>query len=237
MRFLTVIFFFCLPTLLTAAQYRAVLEPVRQTVLSAEIESVVMKIHKRMGEEFKVGEDLVTLKSSVFEANVQKGEALVAKAKSDLEAKEALFRDRTATLSELREAEAAFAIAKAELILAKDGLEACFIRAPYDGKVVQIFVKAYERVQDGQEMIEILDDSSLIAKLLLPQGLFGSTSVGNQIELVIKENGKAYNATIVRKGAVIDPVSSLFKVDAEIENSDRSLHTGMEALFIIPDSE
>lgn len=215
---------------LHAEQFRAVLEPHRQTNLASEVETTVSKIEKRMGESFDKGEILLTLDDTVFSANFDKAKALFKKAEADFEAKRRLFQDKVASRSEFREAEANLSVAQANLVFAKKSYDACFIDGPYSGKVVHVYIKEFERVQPGQNLIEILDDSILIAKLLLPEKYLFTTNVGDELKLTIQETGTQHNATIVRVGAIIDPVSSLFRVDAEIDNFDGQLRAGMEGM-------
>jgi len=236
-RIVSILFLFTsLISSLSAAQYRAVLEPISRTMLSAEVESTVTAINKRMGESFEKDDVLITLKDTIFVANYTKAKALAVKAKADYEAKEQLYRDKVVTHFEFREAQASLAMAEADLILAREGYEAAFIKAPYNGKVVDIYVREFERVQAGVNVIEILDDNILIAKLLLPEELIQQIQVGTEIELVIEETGSKHQAKIVRVGAVIDPVSSLFKVEAEIDNLSHQLRAGMEGMFVIPEA-
>lgn len=215
-------------------QFRAVLEPQNQALLSSEVASTVTSIEKRMGETFQKGNLLMQLDDTIFKANVTRNQAAAEKAKADAYSLQQLYKDKAVSLSEVRQAEAELARAQAELVIAQKALEGCTITAPYDGKVIQLYVKEYERVEPGQRLVEILDDRILIAKLILPESLLPQLNIGDSIRMRIDETGEMVEAKVVRIGAVLDPVSSLFKVDAEIVNADGKLRAGMEGRFRPP---
>lgn len=231
------VLFFIAALMTSAACYaetiRAVIEPKERTLMTSEINSTVKAINRKMGESFVEGDVLVALNDVVYLASLMKARATVSKAEADFEAAKQLWADRVISHSDYREAEANDATARAELALALKAYNACFIKAPYDGKVVNVFVKLYEIVEPTQQIIEILNDSILIAKLLVPESYLAEVQIGDEIKLKIMETGDNVTAKIVRIGAVLDPISSLFKVEAEIDNSDNRLRAGMEGMLMI----
>lgn len=216
-----------------AEEVRAVLEPKEQTLITSEVNSTVKAINRRMGQNFKQDEELLLLDDVVFKANLLKAQAQLTKAKTDFESARRLFNDKTISHSDYREAEAALAVAQADLALAEKAYNACFIKAPYTGKVIDVYVKQYERVQPGQNLIAILDDSTLIARVLIPDKYSDTIKIGDAVSVRVQETGTVEEAKIVRIGAIIDPVSSLMKVEAEIPNDSGKLRPGMEGMLII----
>jgi len=211
---------------------RVVLEPKEQTLVTSEVSSTIKAIERRMGESFVEGDQLILLNDVVFLANLMKAKAQQIKAQTDFDSATQLYKDRVISHSEFRETEANLAVAKADLALAEKAYDGCFVIAPYPGKVIDVFVKQYERVQPGQNLISILDDSTLTARVLIPEAYLGKLSIGDVVKVQIQETGSLENATIVRMGAVLDPVSSLMKVEAEIENKDGHLRAGMEGMLV-----
>lgn len=237
MRALLFILFFGLASSCFGQNVRAVLEPKEQTLLTSEVSSTITAIEKRMGESFTEGDTLILLNNVVFLANLMKAEAQLTKAQTDFESAKRLYDDKVISHSEFREAEAALAVSKADLALAQKAYNGCFILAPYDGKVIDVYVKQYERVESGQELIAILDDSVLIARVLIPEAYLGKLSIGDNVKVKVQETGTVEEATIVRMGAVLDPVSSLMKVEAEIDNSEGKLRPGMEGMLLLSGNE
>lgn len=211
-------------------EHEVIIDPKHKTLLSAEIQSPVSAIHKKMGDSFKKGDILIQLNDIVYQSNIKKARAVTERAKVELEAKKQLFNENVASLFELKEAEANVAIAEAELAIAQRDLESTQIIAPYDGKVVFIAVEEYELPQPGTNLIEIVYDKVLIAKLLIPTSMLNDVKVGKTFRIEVPEAKKTLNAKISRVSSVIDPSSSTFLIEAEIPNEDESLLAGMKGI-------
>lgn len=207
--------------------YQVFLDPLYRTRLYAEINVPIIKIYKRMGDSFDQDDVLLVFDNRVFEGAHLKAEAALVKAQTELEGKSKLYQDDITSLFELKEAEANVATAKADLLAAKKNLDASIIKAPYKGKVVTLYIEEHELPQQGKELIEIVDDEKLIAKLLLPSRLLPKLKKGQKLTIHIKETGEDATAEITRISPVIDPTSSTIKIEAEIDNSEGNLHAGM----------
>jgi membrane fusion protein (multidrug efflux system) len=212
---------------ISSSNIRIILDPKRVTVISSLITAPVRAINKRMGESFEKDFILIELDDEIFLARFKETQAHQQKAALKLSAMEQLFKDDSASLFELKEAEALLAEAEATLSIAKKDLDACKINAPYSGKVVAIAYEEYELAHKDKPLIEIIDDSTLVAKLLISSEYLDQLKIGNVLEVSIEETKSKEKAVIQRIGAVIDSTSSTIKVEAEIDNSDKHLKAGM----------
>lgn len=206
---------------------RVIIDPELKTQLSAQVMTPVEKINKRMGDSFVKGEVLIHLDDDIFQGNLLKAKAALEKAETELAAKQHLYKDNNTSLFDLKEAEAAAATAKAELIVAQKNLQSSTIIAPYDGKVVDLGIEEHELPQQGKNLIELVEDKTLLAKMLVPSSHYKDLKIGKEITIDIKETGQKIKAKISRIGAVIDPSSSTIRVEAAIDNSDGKLRAGM----------
>lgn len=216
-----------LPNSESAYSFNVVLDPKFRIILTSEVNTPVVKIFRRMGDSFKKGDALIDLDKTVYESSFLKAQSALEKATMELHAKERLYDDAALSLFELSEAEAAQKAAEAEFIIAKKGLQNTSIKAPINGKVVKVGVEEYEFVQVGKELIEIIDDSSLYARFLIPSSLLSNIRIGQIFEIEVKETGKTIKGMIDRIAPAIDPSSSTIKVEAEVYNPDGSLKAGM----------
>lgn len=207
--------------------FQVTIDPRHRTQLAAEIPSPVLKINKKMGDAFKKGEVLIKLEDTIYLANLNKAKSALEKAKTELDAKKQLFRDNVASLFELKDAESGVATAEADLALAQKNMEATTIEAPYDGKVVSLDIEEFELPQVGKNLIEIVDDKVLIAKILVPSTLLPKIRVGSDFKINVKEVGRAIDAQISRIGAVIDPSSGTLRIESDIDNTKENLVAGM----------
>lgn len=210
-------------------RYHAILSPRHETTLSAEVASTIISISKKMGETFDEGEILIKLDDTIFRGRKEEAESRALSAQTEVDAKKQLFQDGATTLLDLKEAEAKLAAARADLIIADKHLQACSIVAPYAGKVVDVKFEEHELVQPADKLIEIVDDQVLMAKFLIPSVHLAHIAIGDTIKLTIKETGATVDAIVKRISAVIDPASATAKIEAEVDNGDFALKSGMTA--------
>jgi multidrug resistance efflux pump len=128
---------------------------------------------------------------------------------------------------ELIDAERGVALARGQRDLAIDEWQACAIRAPYAGRTARVLINEHEFVQRGTPLIEVVDDTVLLARFLLPSALFRSVGVGRKLELHINETATTVEATVSHVAAVLDAASVTVEVYAEVDNAGGKLRAGM----------
>lgn len=216
--------------------YRVIIDPKYSTKLSAEVATPVKKIYKRFGESFSKGDVLIQLDDRVYQSNLKKAQAVLSRARTEYDGKKQLFHDNVASLFELKEAEANVAIAEADLAKAEKDLDSTTIKAPYDGKVVDLKIEEYELPKVGDDLIDVLYDKVLLAKVLIPSTLLPKIHPGDPFRIRVNETDKTITAKIQRIGAVIDPSSSTIQIEGEINNEDEKLKPGMTGSVIFDES-
>jgi multidrug resistance efflux pump len=160
--------------------------------------------------------------------NQQTSQLDLENARRDVTAAEAECELAGATSAkELTRAQRELAIAQGNCELARGELEACAVRAPYAGRVARVIVQAYELVQRGTPVMEVVDDGLLLAKFLLPSALFRSVQIGQEVSLTVSETGQIVIARVSHIAAVLDPASVTFEVYAELDNPVGDLRAGM----------
>lgn len=207
--------------------YNVVLEPLHHTIISAEVNTPVLQINKRMGDSFEANEILMELDSRVFVSNYLKGLSAVRKFQTELKAAQELYKDDALSLFELDEAYANLAGAEADLQLAKKLLGSTKVKVPYKGKVVKISIQEYELAQQGKELIELVNSDLLYARFLVSSTLLSCLQPGATVHIFINEVNDWIESKISRIAPVIDPSSSTIKVEAEIDNREGKLWAGM----------
>jgi RND family efflux transporter MFP subunit len=213
--------------LIGSETFQAVLDPHHKTKLYTEVDQPVKKINKKMGQTFQKGEVLIEIDDVVAKSDYFKALSKIKQSLAELEAVSELHKSNLASSFELRKAESELASAKADLSLAKHRLESTKIVAPYDGIVDTVQIEAHEMTQRSKELINILDDNTLIAKLLIPSSLLKNVKVGTPLYIKVDETGKIVEAKLTRIGGMIDPSSSTIRVEAEIDNENHALKAGM----------
>lgn len=218
--------------------FPAVLEPLYQTHLYAENQSSIYyevytyatEITKKLGDSFKKGDILVKFENRVSLANVVKARSDLAKARVDLHVKKNLFAEHLISELEEKQAEADVANAEFQLILAEKNFAASEVRAPFDGKVADVFIRLYELPERGRPIMDIVNDSIITAKFLVPSYLMTSKKIGDPVFLLIQDTREVIKSRITRMSPVINAASGTVKVEAEINNRSGHLKGGMSSL-------
>ena len=148
-----------------------------------------------------------------------------------LEAEQAEHEQQIARL-ELNEKENELAAARGEVARRR-------IVAPFDGVIVQVYVRKGEWVKPGQQALRIVNVDRLKAEGFIPAAQAADNLVGKQVKLTMEPNGDqtAVAGTIVFVSPEVDPITSQVRVWADIDNGDGKLRAGQSAKMVIEVSE
>ena len=206
---------------------RAMLEPVKEAVISSELSASISGIAVNNGDRFRKGHALINLNCAIYKAGLKEARAEVGAAKVQLANKQDLLKLRSVGSMEVELAQFHLERMEARADSAKVMTERCVVRAPFNGRVVEVSVNNHESVESGTQLIWLLDDSSLEVNLVLPSSWLGWLKTGHEFLLTVDENGREYKGTIARIGSRVDAVSQSIRVTGVLENSHSELIAGM----------
>jgi RND family efflux transporter MFP subunit len=205
----------------------AVMYPLKSATLSAEVLGIVRKVGFEMGDAFKAGDILVHLDTDRHLAAKQKAEAVLQSARAAYNTYRELYRQKSVSDVELAKAKAELDIAKANLAIAKRELSSCSIRAPYSGRVVKLLIKENELVQQGQPLVEIVDDSEMRAKFMVPSVFYPDIEIGQILSVHISGIREPFECRLTHVSPVLESNTSTFQVFGAIDNPHGLLRGGM----------
>lgn len=215
---------------------RVQLIPVQKTVLSSRLAGSISAIHVREGERFNKGAILFQIDCAVQISGLDKAKAVHGKMKTLHETVKKLMKLNTRSALEVAVAEAEASEAAAHVALMQTMVDRCSVYAPFAGIGGQRFVDEYQYVSEGQMLMEIINDRSLELEFIVPSNWVTWLVPGHIFSTTIDENNRQYEASIVRIGGKIDPVSRSIKVYGTIKGEHPELMPGMSgvALFTSP---
>lgn len=208
-------------------EIRVQLVPKVESLLASQIAGRIIDIPFEEGESFKEGETLIQFDCKIYEAQLRKAVADRNAALTRYNANQELAKLNSGSKVELKISKAESDKAAAEIEIVKTQLSYCSVDAPYDGKVVSVLVSPYESVKDGQELVQIIDDSELELEVIVPSKWISRLSKGKTFKVFIDENAKSYTAKIDKVGARVDPVSQSINVVGTIVGNPSGLKAGM----------
>jgi macrolide-specific efflux system membrane fusion protein len=143
--------------------------------------------------------------------------------KNRLEAEEAEHEQTIAGL-EMRAQENELNAAKAQIARRK-------IVAPFDGTIVQVYVRKGEWAEPGQKALRIVNAGRLKAEGFIRAEDATTIAPGKAIELTVTFNDKpqAFSGKIAFVSPEVDPITGQVRVWAEVENRDGKLRPGQAA--------
>jgi len=215
---------------------RALLTPEVESTLSSQIAGRIEKINVRNGERFKQGEPLIEFDCTIQKAQLQKARSELLASRKTHEANLKLQEFKSIGDLDVAISAAEVEKARAEYALVKAQVEMCIIAAPFDGRVVKRIAKPYETVNQGEALIEILDDSELKVELYVPSKWLLWLKDDTEFTVHIDETGKTYAAHMTTLGARVDAVSQSIAITATIIGKHPELLAGMsgDARFQVP---
>lgn len=219
----------------SALRYRVILDPIHRTKYFPQVQVIapVVQLNVRAGDAFKKGDLILQLDPAKYLAFLSKTLCSLEKAKEEFRSKERLYLDGNASYFDYIEAQSNLATAEAEVVFAQKNLEAIEIVAPYDGKVASLSIYKYELPLENKEMLEIINDSMLTGKILLPSKLVQNIKIGQPVQIVIDETQESIETSISNIAAAIEPSSSTIKVEVQVDNTKGNLKAGMSGYAIL----
>ena len=175
----------------------AVVQPVKQATLSAQVSGRLLSLLVKAGDRVKAGQLLATINDSETQAGVQGSQAQVAQAQAQLHNAQANF-DRTRDLlrqgfisaAAMDTAEAQLRSARAALDQAAAGARQSHVsqgftrvNAPFDGRVLQTEAEVGDLAQPGKSLLTLYAPLPLRVVVQVPVSRSGSLTAGSQIEV------------------------------------------------------
>ena len=213
---------------LGAYEARALIEPRAEAILSSEIGGRILELPVDAGERFAKGDVLVAFDCSFHQAELRAARAELTRAQRTLDNKEQLARLNSIGQLEVALAQADVAKAQAQVQTRQLYVNRCRLTAPYDGRVVERPVNAYETVGKDQELLSVIAEGGLKVRLIVPSRWLAWLEPGQRFELTIDETGGSHAAEVTTIGARIDPVSQTLPLEGKL------LDTETEAPRLLP---
>jgi macrolide-specific efflux system membrane fusion protein len=147
--------------------------------------------------------------------------------KNQLEAEQA-EHERQVAILEMKAQENELSAARAQVARRQ-------VLAPFDGVVVQIYVRRGEWVEPGQKALRVVNVDRLKAEGFVPAAGAVAELSGKEVSLEVEglSEQRAPAGTIVFVSPEVDPITGQVRVWAEIDNREGKLRPGQPARMVI----
>jgi membrane fusion protein, multidrug efflux system len=206
---------------------RGLIKPVEKAVISSEIAAKINDIPFKSGDRFKKGDLLVDFDCSFYRADLASAEATYQSKQNIFKNNKELLALNAMSEIDVSISESEMQVARADRTMRAIRVGQCKIKAPYNGRIIEVAVNEHETVPADKEILSILNDSELEIELIVPSNWLTWISIGETFTFLIDETGKALNAKVIKTGAVVDPVSQTIKLTGKFEEELSGVLSGM----------
>ena len=210
-----------------AGRIRTQVISLHDVTISSEVQGKIARLPLNEGDAFQRGQLLVGFDCDLYAAQLSKVEATADAAAKVFAVNQKLSALHSVGELDVEEAKAKAKEADAEAVYMRETVDRCQVTAPFSGRVAKRLVAQYEYVAAGKPLLQIVDTEDLELKLIVPSAWLSWLRTGTALRVHIEDLKADYNASIVRLGARVDPVSQTLEVSARIKGSHPELLPGM----------
>ena len=206
--------------------------------VTTRVSGVVDSIQADRGAVVKKGQPLATLDQREFELDRRAAEETLTLSHLDYQRYQELFKQRLASQSELEQRKSKYELARVEFEKAKLVIDRSVVRAPFDGVVVDRFVRVGQKVllEESTPLFKVMALDPLLARAYLPEPALANVRTGMDVEVsaseldAVKTSGK-----VTFLSPVVDPASGTVQAIVRVAHDPRrTLRPGMSVQIAFP---
>lgn len=219
------------------------LQPLRQTLLTAEVEGAIASISVRAGDKVSQGQVLAQMNPEDLNSRIAESRANLAAARAQLDlAERTQLRNEElqaknfisansldSSRSGLESAREALRAREAQLALTLQALPKATVRSPLKGVVAERAIEVGQHVGVNARLFSVVDLTELEFAAKLPVSEIGAIKVGQTVSLSVEGITEPVEGHIERISPVAEDASRMIPVFIRVHNPDERLKGGMVA--------
>ncbi len=207
--------------------YTGTLEGELQAPIRSKLSEAVATIYVREGDKVKANESIVGLDKAGASSSYYQTRSVYLNAEKNYKKMKYLYEQGAVAEVKFDEAETNYKVAQANYDAARQAVD---LITPIAGTVTSIDVSVGDFVSSGQQVATVATIAKLRVKLGINANDVRYFNVGDRVSIIVESLSKT-NAVgkVVTVAKSADPVTRTFRVDVEIDNSDRVYKPGMFA--------
>ncbi|WP_372379209.1 efflux RND transporter periplasmic adaptor subunit [Vibrio natriegens] len=159
--------------------FLAQIDATHRAQLSFQVGGEVEQLLVRMGHDVKKGDVLATLDPKDLQLSLNSAQAQFSLAQTQWQRAKSLYKKKLISTDEYDQKETQYKAALANFEQAKTDLSYTKIHAPFDGVVSYTYVKPFQVVGEKQEILNLIDNSTLDVSFTLPVTYAESVSLAS----------------------------------------------------------
>lgn len=189
------------------------IEAERQVTIHAESVGRIVDLDIEEGDKVKQGQLLAQIRFDAQTNALVRANTSLSKAQADFERAERLYNEKVIGNEAYQQARNALDIAQLDLRDRNREMRNTKVTAPFTGTITQRMVTAGAFVNNGAQLFTIVDFTTLVARVFVPEKELDRIRVGQTAEVIGKAaKGRKGQGTLQRIAPTIDAGSGTVKV-------------------------
>lgn len=224
-------------------KYNGELKPQQEMKIVTTTGGDIEEIYFKNGDRVKKGEVIAKISNADVEASFFEAQGQLLKAKSTYSTEKISFEkykklyekeiisenDYLAIKNRYETAQGDLKIAEGKFLKAKDDYDRLRVISKIDGVITDLFVKKYERVESGKEIVTIVDSSKMEVDIAVSGNDIKYSKLGNKAKIYIEELGISREGVISEINLSSDSNSKKYSLRLLVDNGDNKILKGMYA--------
>lgn len=207
-------------------------EPIRSANISAQEPGRIAVFELEVGDPVTEGDRVLRIAMDVLEETVDRLELEIDTMDDDVERTERLIERGLGREEDLSALEDRSAILDATIDEVEEAIASATTRAPISGVVSATFMEEGEFAMQGGHVARIVDLSTVVVRVGLPERDISYVSEGMTVSVRIEATGELFEGIIEEIGLEANVRNRTFPLKIHIENSDWELRAGMRATVL-----
>jgi RND family efflux transporter MFP subunit len=216
--------------------FPAVVAAVKTIEIKFQVAGRLIKTNLIKGKKIEKGDVLAKIDSSAFLRKVSESQVIHTSVAKDLKRIKELFENGVVSQSMLDDANTTFKTTLYALEKAKEELDYCTIKAPFNAYVSERYTENNSYIKIGDSLATLQDRSTLYFSVDIPERVLAKSIDSKTTKASVKliNIDRSYNIKYVEHSASPDPITQTYNVTFEIENTKESeLTPGSKAVVTI----
>ncbi|MEX2513346.1 MAG: efflux RND transporter periplasmic adaptor subunit [Cyclobacteriaceae bacterium] len=181
--------------------------------ISSEVSGRVEEVVAREGMSVRKGQVLVRIDAEASDRNMEEIEKQLELAATVFEKQERLWNQEIGTEIQYLEAKNRMETLQKSLASMQVQKDRATIRAPFDGTVENLIVRAGELVQPGSSIVNFVGEDDLFIEGDISERYIGILNRGDSVNISFPSINKQFKTKVTAIGRIINPDNRTFKVE------------------------
>jgi membrane fusion protein (multidrug efflux system) len=181
--------------------------------ISSETLGRIIEIPVVEGMRVSKGQILAKIDAEAIQRSMEEMENSLSLARTVFEKQERLWNQKIGTEIQYLEAKSRKEGLEKSMSSMRTQLAKAVVRAPFNGTVETVRVRAGELVQPGSQMIQFVGESDLFIEADISESYIGVLAKGDSVEINFPSINKTIATKVSATGSIINPNNRTFKVE------------------------